>query len=115
MDSYVRVVAEYYLFITKKIVKLELEGHCEHLPSRHCDFYVSNCFGGCGQALRGAGHQGARYTPRKLWEILETSLWTSQGYLLQLRTTSERSVQLQTRISAGSWEMSEASSQQATD
>ena len=52
----VRGVAEYYVFVTKKIVKLELKGHCEHLPSSHCDFYVSNCCGDCEQALRRAGH-----------------------------------------------------------
>ena len=62
----VRGVAGYYVFVTKKIVKLEqLEGHCGHLPSSHCDFYVSHCCGGCGQALGRAGHQGAPYAPRK--------------------------------------------------
>ena len=41
-------LAEYYVFVTKKIVELELEDHCEHLPSSHCDFYVSHCYDGCG-------------------------------------------------------------------
>ena len=58
-------IAEYYVFVTKKIVKLELKGHCEHLPSSHCDFYVSHCYGGCGHALRCADHQGRPYVPRK--------------------------------------------------
>ena len=107
--------AEYYVFVTKKIVKLELESHCKHLPSSHCDFYVSIRCGGCGQALRRAGHQGALYAPRKQWAIRATSLWTSQGHLLQSWTTSEQSVQLQTRIPVGSLGMSEASSQRAPD
>ena len=108
----VRIVAEYYVFVTKKIVKLELKGHCEHLPSSHYDFYVSHCYGGCGHALRCADHQGRPYVPRKRWA---TSLWTSQGHLLKSWTMSERSVQLQAGISAGSLGMSEASSQQAPD
>ena len=61
----VRRVAEYYVLVSKKIVKLELEGHCKHLPSSHCDFYVSHCYGVCGHALRRADHQGRPYVSRK--------------------------------------------------
>ena len=108
-------IAEYYLFATTKMIKLELEGHCEHLPSGNCESYANGCCGDCEQALRRADHQGESCTSRKQWAIRKTSLWTSQLHLLQSRTTSERSVLLQTKIPAGSWEMSKASSQQAPD